>query len=75
MTIRRVKYSKNSRECMKTDSNKFIQLVICIVVSFVLGFVLCRSLVRVEDVADRGSHYEVLINIGCSCDLHEVEKL
>lgn len=60
---------------MKTDSNKFIQLVICIVVSFVLGFVLCRSLVRVEDVAERGSRYEVLINIGGCCDLHEVEKL
>ena len=60
---------------MKTDSNKFIQLVICLVVSFVLGFVLCLSLVRVEDVADRGSHYEVLLTIGGRCDLHEVEKL
>lgn len=60
---------------MKTDSNKFIQLVICIVVSFVLGFVLCRNLVRVEDVAERGSRYEVLINIGGYCDIHVVEKL
>lgn len=75
MTIRLGKYSINSRECMRTESNKFIQFVVIISLSFVLGFVLCRSLVRVEDVADRGSHYEVSINIGCSCDLHEVEKL
>lgn len=60
---------------MKTDSNKFIQLVICIVVSFVLGFVLCRSMVHVEDVADRGSRYEVVVSIWGLCDLHEVEKL
>ena len=75
MTIRLGKYSINSRECMKTDSNKFIQLVICIVVSFVLGFVLCRSMVHVEDVADRGSRYEVVVSIWGLCDLHEVEKL
>lgn len=59
---------------MKTDSN-FIQRVICIAISFVLGFVLCRSLVQVEDVADRGSYYEILVSIGGRCYIHEVGKL
>lgn len=60
---------------MKTDSTSYIQRIVCIAIAFVLGFVLCRSMVRVEDVADRGDHYEVLINIGNRCDLQEIEKL
>lgn len=60
---------------MKNDSNKFIQFVVIISLSFVFGFVLCRSMVRVEDVADKGNRYEIVVSIWGLCDLHEVEKL
>lgn len=66
---------------MKTDNNNlvnhfvFIQGLVCIALAFVFGFVLCRSMVRVEDVADRGDHYEVSVTIWGLCELHEIEKL